>query len=210
MLDDRLLSEICRFFLSYQETLQHILHLKCRGLESFICGLEGAARSSAVTLNSSAQEATAGFEASHVKDQTPAACSLSGGPVEISQRGKSTLETLQFTTGIHLHFTEQFSFFSKRMRPQLPLCWVSTPSVVLCFVFFFFQALRHWLVVFLTSHSTQEVCRLKTGPCHCFHSPPRTTELNLTPITRLQVPKILTSTHRGLILPLRAIYTEPR
>lgn len=137
MLDDRLLSEICRFFLSYQETLQHILHLKCRGLESFICGLEGAARSSAVTLNSSAQEATAGFEASHVKDQTPAACSLSGGPVEISQRGKSTLETLQFTTGIHLHFTEQFSFFSKRMRPQLPLCWVSTPSVVLCFVFFF-------------------------------------------------------------------------
>lgn len=70
----------------------------------------------------------------------------------------------------------------------------------LLFFFFFFQAFRHWLVVFLTSHSAQEVCRLKPGPCHCFHSPPRTTELNLTPITRLQVPEILAYTHRGLIL----------
>lgn len=104
-----------------------------------------------------------------------------------------------------------FPFFKKRMRPQLPLCWVSTPSTVLCcFFVFFFQVLRHWLVVFLTSHSAQEVCRLKPGPCHCFHSLPRTTELNLTPITRLQVPEILTSTHRGLILLLWAIFTEPR
>lgn len=96
-----------------------------------------------------------------------------------------------------------FSFFEEWGHNFLIA--VSTPSVT-PFFSCFFQALRHWLAVFLTSHSTQEVCRLKTGPCHCFHSP-RTTELNLTPITRSQVPKILTSTHRGLILLLRAIYT---
>lgn len=41
----------------------------------------------------------------------------------------------------------------------------------------------------LTSHGTQETCCGKTGPCHCFHSSLRTTELNLRVITRSQVAK---------------------
>lgn len=104
-----------------------------------------------------------------------------------------TQETLQFCTIIHLHFNGQFSFlFFFQMKPQLPHSWFSTPSVAL---FLFFPNVASQSCGFLTTHRAQEVCCLKTGPYHCFHSSSRTTMLNLTPITRSQVSKILTSTY---------------
>ena len=106
-------------------------------------------------------------------------------------RGESP-RTGNFTVHLQYPFTVQSTFFLFLMKPQLPHCWFSTP---LCcsLSLFFFRALRHWAVVFslLTVH--RKCVGAKTGPCHCFHSSLRTTELNLNPITRSQVPKILTS-----------------
>lgn len=210
MLDDRLLSEICRFFLSYQETLQHICILSAGDYSRLFVLLEGlrARPGWPWTAAHRRPQQDLRLHMLNVRHRRPAPYQAGLWPY---LRGESPRWKLCSSQLVSIYSSlSSFPFFKKRMRPQLPLCWVSTPSVVLCFLFFFFQALRHCLVVFLTSHSAQEVCRLKTGPCHCFHSPLRATELNLTPITRLQVPKILTSTHRGLILLLRAIYTEPR
>lgn len=100
--------------------------------------------------------------------------------------------TGKFTVHLQYPFTVQSTIFLFQMKPQLPHCWFSTP---LCCFFLFFPNVASLGCGFLTTHRAQEVCCGKTGPCHCFHSSLRTTELNLTPITRSQVPKILTSTY---------------
>lgn len=93
--------------------------------------------------------------------------------------------------------TAQSTIFLFQTKPQLPHCWFSSPfsDALSCF-FFFFPSVSSQGCGFLTTLSAQEVCCGKTGPCHCFHSWQRATELNLTPITRLQSLKILSSTFR--------------
>lgn len=106
----------------------------------------------------------------------------------------------KFTYSIHLQFSQQFSFFKwshNFLITDFPLFFVTFFFFFcsLCFFLFFFPNVASLGCGLLTTHSAQEVCCGKTGPCHCFHSSLRTTELNLTPITRSQVPKILTSTY---------------
>lgn len=120
---------------------------------------------------------------------------LSVPAVVLSERGKSALRKL-YSSLLVSTYSEQFSFF--QVKPQLPHSRFSTPSRALSL---FFPGVASPSRGFLTTHGgAQEACRLKTGPCHCFHSSLRTTELNLTPITRSQVPKNTRfHTQRGLI-----------
>ena len=129
---DRLLSEMCCFFLI---TLQHICIL---GAAVYLWSWWGCALVWADPRAAGHRRRQQGLRLHVFTSDTGGLLLIR--PVAISQRGKSTLETFHFTTGIHLQFTEQF--FSTRMRPQLPLCWVSTPSVMLLVFFFFFFSKR--------------------------------------------------------------------
>lgn len=134
------------------------MHLKCKGLEPFIRGLGGAAHSSGVTLNSSSQEATVAFESSRVKHQKPAACSLSGPACGDISEGKVHAGnfSVHHWYPIHLQFTEQFFFLTKKRERGHNFLFAEFPRPLSCsvvFVFLFFPSVASLACGF--SHQSQ-------------------------------------------------------
>ena len=132
---DRLLSEMCCFFLI---TLQHICIL---GAAVYLWSWWGCALVWADPRAAGHRRRQQGLRLHVFTSDTGGLLLIR--PVAISQRGKSTLETFHFTTGIHLQFTEQFSFFffNKNEATTSSLLSFHTlchaVSFFFCFFFFF-------------------------------------------------------------------------